>query len=198
MMADGQRHPMWHTFGVNIAPLCRELREPAGQFGKSAVLCAHAAVTIEKLAQQRDDLLEALRIMRGASRPGTLVIDACRIADAAIARTVGSGLRNTEIRRLFNCCTNHTPPEFSAFQHLEIRGCRNDGPMLSKDGVPIDGTHIVTVHDDDEAEFFTVYGRKLDGDAEAITDCPTRADAVKAADDMARGYGAPRLLAEGR
>lgn len=50
-MSKDKRHPDYQTFKNNVDLTLKELRAPAGQFGKSAVLCADAAVTIEKLRE---------------------------------------------------------------------------------------------------------------------------------------------------
>lgn len=63
--------------------------------------------------------------------------------------------------KLYNCCTNYEPPDWSQFDGLELGGCIDD------DGVTEGGA------DRDDAEFFTVYGHLKVGGIEAITDCQT-------------------------
>jgi hypothetical protein len=69
---------------------------------------------------------------------------------------------------LFNCCTDYTEPVWSRFAALTISGVRD----LRKE-LPGDETECVAC-DDDEAEFWTVYGRTHEGDVEALTDAPTK------------------------
>jgi hypothetical protein len=59
---------------------------------------------------------------------------------------------------LFICCTNHAEPDWTQFKQLFLGGCVDD-----------DGATIGNIARED-AEFFTVYGRKPDGEAEAIAD----------------------------
>lgn len=64
-MSTGKRHPDYQTFAGNIKQTCKRLREPAGQFGKSAVLCADAAVTIEKLQSLCCDAYAVIDVLAG-------------------------------------------------------------------------------------------------------------------------------------
>lgn len=59
---------------------------------------------------------------------------------------------------LYNCCTHHAAPDWSQFVRLELGGC------IDHDGQTDGGVAF------DEAQFFSVYGRRDDGEAEAITD----------------------------
>ena len=68
---------------------------------------------------------------------------------------------------LFNCCTDGAEPDWSAYQSLEVGGCVTE---LEPNG----DTFTVGGKADDEAEFWTVFGRFADGECEAITDCKTR------------------------
>lgn len=63
---------------------------------------------------------------------------------------------------LFNCQTQQREPDWSEFKSLEIGGCI------------IDGDQTIGGQADDVAQFWTVYGRHHDGEAEAITDCRSR------------------------
>jgi hypothetical protein len=84
---------------------------------------------------------------------------------------------------LFNNCTDHRAPEWSQFATLEIGACKDD---------PADPGHTIgLLTDDAEAEFFTVYGRHHSGEAEAITDCPTRSRAEQVAAELCRISGLP-------
>lgn len=85
---------------------------------------------------------------------------------------------------LFNCCTDYAAPDWRQFNWLEIGGCitvtDEHGDTFTEGGI-----------DHDEAEFFTVYGHLIDGGLEAITDCPTHAAAVAAAEHMRALSGLP-------
>lgn len=59
---------------------------------------------------------------------------------------------------LFNCCTGNAAPDWSRFIGLELGGC------TSADGITTGGAAY------NLAQFFTVYGRTREGEAEAITD----------------------------
>lgn len=74
-------------------------------------------------------------------------------------------------RRLFNCQADDAEPDWTRFTHLEIGGVIRD---------PEDDTFFIGGHTVANAEFFTIYGRMADGDADAITNCATldEADAV--------------------
>lgn len=65
---------------------------------------------------------------------------------------------------LFNCCTDNREPVWSEFKSLEIGGC-----TTGHDGYIVGG-----VSEKDGVEFWTIYGRRHDGCAEAITDAQTR------------------------
>ena len=80
---------------------------------------------------------------------------------------------------LFNCCTEGAEPDWSQYMRLEVGGCVTDT-------MPNGDTFTIGGKTDDEAEFWTVYGRFADGDCEAITDCETREDADLVAADLAR------------
>jgi hypothetical protein len=67
-------------------------------------------------------------------------------------------------RTLFNCCTNNAEPDWSQFTNLELAGCRD----VAEAGD--DSTWIESGFTADEAEFFTIYGRDVEGCCEAITD----------------------------
>lgn len=92
---------------------------------------------------------------------------------------------------LFNCCTEYREPDWSRYSRLEIGGCSRD----ENKGIS-DETHIVGGIAFDEAEFFTVYGRNADDEAEAITDVQgTMCDALAIAIALGkRSGGLPILL----
>ncbi len=85
---------------------------------------------------------------------------------------------------LFNCCTDNAPPDWSLFKSLEIGGCIDD---------PEEPGHTIGNQPDDSAEFWTVYARHHSGEAEAITDCPTRAAADETAAELAKLSRLPLL-----
>lgn len=78
--------------------------------------------------------------------------------------------------RLYNNCTHCLAPDWSTFIHLEVGGCIDD---------PDDPGHTIGGQDDADAQFWTIYGRYADGDAEAITDCATLPDAIMVAHELA-------------
>lgn len=67
---------------------------------------------------------------------------------------------------LFNCCEGEREPDWRCYTGLELSGCK-DHRGETEAMVPVA-----------EAEFFTVYGRRFYGCAEAITDCSTSGDAL--------------------
>lgn len=66
---------------------------------------------------------------------------------------------------LFNCCTAFQEPDWRRFTNLELGGCI-DAAEEGADGTCIEGGQSRA-----DAEFFTVYGRLIEGGCEAITDC---------------------------
>lgn len=66
---------------------------------------------------------------------------------------------------LFNCCTAFQEPDWSRFTNLELGGCID----TAEEGA--DGTCIEGGQSRADAEFFTIYGRLIEGGCEAITDC---------------------------
>jgi hypothetical protein len=66
---------------------------------------------------------------------------------------------------LFNCCTDHQAPLWSDFTHLELGGCITEMESCGCCENTVGGINR------DKAEFFTVYGRRHDGECEPITDC---------------------------
>lgn len=81
--------------------------------------------------------------------------------------------------RLFNCCADYAEPDWSRFTSLELVGCRN----LNDPVVPA-GTMIAGGQPAGAAEFFTVYGRKADGEAGAITDIEDPREALAVAAEL--------------
>jgi hypothetical protein len=81
---------------------------------------------------------------------------------------------------LFNCCTGGVAPDWSRYSSLEISGCINDAEEGAEE------TYIVGGISRDKAEFFSIYGRMAEGEAEAITDCVTFAEAQAVADCLAK------------
>lgn len=82
---------------------------------------------------------------------------------------------------LFNCCTDMVAPNWAQFKSLEIGGCIEHDDY-TEGGVP-----------DDRADFWTVYARHHSGEAEAITDCRTRADADSTGRTLSELSGLPLL-----
>lgn len=85
----------------------------------------------------------------------------------------------------YNCCTDNRAPDWSQFDALETGGCTSEtdpktGREFVNGGIP-----------DDQAEFWTVYGRLKCGGAEAITDCKSRADVDAIAARLAAISGLP-------
>lgn len=66
---------------------------------------------------------------------------------------------------LYNCCTNFAEPDWSQFAYLELAGCAEEDDMVEG------------LQEFDDSKFLTVYGRRKDGEAEAITDIPAITDA---------------------
>lgn len=62
----------------------------------------------------------------------------------------------------WSCCTNCEPPDWTAYNALEIAGCVEYGK----------GTEAAIVErvDGEPADFFTLYGRLVDGGCEALHD----------------------------
>jgi hypothetical protein len=65
---------------------------------------------------------------------------------------------------LFNCCTAWKEPDWRRFTNLELGGCI-DAAEEGADGTCIEGGQSRA-----DAEFFTVYGRLIEGGCEPITD----------------------------
>lgn len=86
---------------------------------------------------------------------------------------------------LYNCCTNHAPPDWSLFSWLETGGCTTERNSETGDEWTNGG------ESDDVAEFWTVYGRLKEGGCEAITDCKTRADVDAVAFQLSQLSGLP-------
>lgn len=85
---------------------------------------------------------------------------------------------------LFNCCTGNAAPDWSQFKWLEVGGCVTyceDGESFTEGG-----------KSDDEAEFWTVYGRCNWGGCEAITDCATAELAASVAQYLSDLSGLPK------
>lgn len=83
---------------------------------------------------------------------------------------------------LFNCLPNSAAPAWTDYTALELAACKDhDGETEA--GVAFDDAH-----------FFAVYGRTLDGLAEAITDIFVDADALPIAGHLARLSGLPLTL----
>lgn len=87
--------------------------------------------------------------------------------------------------RLFNCRTGSAPPDWSWFCSLEVGGCISETDDA--------GTVVTGGQPDDTAEFWTVYARRSDGCAEAITDCKTKPEASAALAELAALSGLPVL-----
>ncbi|MCP1852815.1 MULTISPECIES: hypothetical protein [unclassified Bradyrhizobium] len=87
----------------------------------------------------------------------------------------------------FNCCTDYSAPDWSAFRSLEIGGCsvRHD---------PDTGESNVTGNRaPDDSAFWTVYAREHDGCALAITDCGIQTETHAIAETLSRLSGLPLI-----
>lgn len=92
--------------------------------------------------------------------------------DAAVIRRDGE--------RLFNCQPDNRQPDWKEFDRLEIDGCIDDP---EHPGTTIGGLS------DSEAQFWTIYARRPDGEPEPITDCATLVDAIRTGQDLANIAG---------
>ncbi|MBB4017345.1 hypothetical protein GGR16_002374 [Chelatococcus caeni] len=81
--------------------------------------------------------------------------------------------------RLFNCCTDYAEPDWSRFASLELAGCCD---LI----IPADpeATMVAAGQSAAVAEFFCVYGRSAEGEAEAITDIDDPRDALAVAAEL--------------
>ncbi|MBB4200584.1 hypothetical protein CCR94_18185 [Rhodoblastus sphagnicola] len=118
--------------------------------------------------------LEAGWWVRAADAPGGLIGPLIAEENAEVEQTRLMDRRN----RLFNCCTNCLPPDWSQFSFITIGGCKDD---------PDDPGHTLGLCSDEEAEFWTVYARHKEPDSgEAITDCKTKAEAEAVAAELSK------------
>lgn len=91
---------------------------------------------------------------------------------------------------LFNCCTDYREPDWSRYSRLEIGACKLEGTGHFHDGEEDNITIGGLPFDGDDVEFFTVYGRNPDDEAEAITDIPgTMCDALAVAIALGKRSG---------
>lgn len=67
--------------------------------------------------------------------------------------------------QLYNCCPGALEPDWTWFSNLELGGCVDAAEPGSTD------TAIEGGISRDDAHFFTIYGRLVEGGCEAITDC---------------------------
>lgn len=91
--------------------------------------------------------------------------------------------------RLFNCCTDHTEPDWTQFDALELHGCVNVADGLGGPTTGESETYIESGYSRAEAELFTISGHLKEGGAEAITDCLTFEDAQAVAAELASRSG---------
>ncbi len=73
-------------------------------------------------------------------------------------------------RLLYNCCPGCRAPDWSVFKEIDIYPTRQEANTRKIE------RRIVTC-DIEDADYFTVSGRRHDNDVEAITDCAALADA---------------------
>lgn len=92
--------------------------------------------------------------------------------------------------RLFNCCTGGVAPDWHEYDLLEIGGCRTEYAY-----VPIGEEFTIGGQCIADAEFFTVYGRRGEGDWETIADAPTAAEAMRVGAVLSVLSGLPVRLA---
>lgn len=81
--------------------------------------------------------------------------------------------------QLFNCCTELAEPDWNEFTSLELGACRTE---IDENG----GEWTAGGLSRDDADFFTVYARNRDGEAEAITDIDTYLGACLILAELAR------------
>jgi hypothetical protein len=74
---------------------------------------------------------------------------------------------------LFNCCPDNAEPDWSKFAFLVVGGCIEDTDNPGS---------IIGGQEDCDAQFWSVYAYRKDGECEAITDAYSRQEA----DDIAR------------
>lgn len=82
--------------------------------------------------------------------------------------------------RLYNCRTDCREPRWSDYARLELVGCVDD---------PVSPGHTVPGWLATDAEFFTIYGRKPDGDTDPITDVQDPRMAIHVAATLAAQSG---------
>lgn len=97
-----------------------------------------------------------------------------------------------DARDLYNCCSG-LEPDWREFAQLELGGCIShdrphqrpwsEGETWTEGGVPAYS-----------ASFYTIYGRRHDGEAEAITDAPTATAALYVAGELALRSRLPVLV----
>lgn len=68
-------------------------------------------------------------------------------------------------RQLYNCCSGEREPDWTRFKNLELGGCIDAAEPGSTNTATEGGISR------DEAQFFTIYGRLVEGGCEAVTDC---------------------------
>ncbi|TAJ97164.1 MAG: hypothetical protein EPO41_04000 [Reyranella sp.] len=86
--------------------------------------------------------------------------------------------RYFDARQLFNCMPNYTAPDWSQYSALEI-GAAFDNQGNTIGGQPFDAVGV----------FYSIYGRRWDGEAEVITDILVDGDALAIAGRLSRLSG---------
>lgn len=103
-------------------------------------------------------------------------------------------MNRPDTNALYNCCAGGIAPDWQDFTHLELAGCRDAAPDMRAAGdtwLAPDETHIDGLQPVALSEFFTVYGRRHDGTADAITDITDAPGALSVAATLSRLSGLP-------
>ena len=83
-----------------------------------------------------------------------------------------------DLARLYNCRTDYAPIKAGEYTGLTLGGCLTQTDLSGS--WTLGGQAVA------DAEFFTVYGTLPDGEAEAVTDAGTAADALAVAAELSR------------
>lgn len=86
---------------------------------------------------------------------------------------------------LFNCCENYSEPDWTQFTNLELGGCIDAAEEGSNDTVTEGGI------DRHNAQFFSIYGRLVEGGCDVITDCLKFEDAECIGRELQKLSGLP-------
>lgn len=93
--------------------------------------------------------------------------------------------------RLFNCCEGGREPDWSRFVRLEISGCVDEIEHVDPGAAKNGSTFFVSGCAAANADMFTLYGVRPDGDGDAIADCATLAEADAVGRELAQRSGLP-------